>query len=89
MHVIAPRGLDSSSLLIIKSLLTAFIARDGTNSLIKMMFFRTADLSTISLPFFKDIFKRGLHSKTAGPRIPMHQAVSDLRKKKSVLPLFK
>jgi len=40
MHVITPRGLDSVSLLIIKSLLTAFIAKDGTNSLIKTPFFQ-------------------------------------------------
>lgn len=50
MHIITPRGLYSTSLLIIKSLLAAFTVMHGTNSLIKMMFFRNANLSTVSLP---------------------------------------
>lgn len=59
-----------------------FMARDGTNSFKKMMVFRTAELSTISFPCFKEISKRGLHSKTVGRKILIHQTVSDFRKKK-------
>lgn len=82
VYIVTPRSLDSSSLLIIKSLSTAFAASEGTKSIIKMMFFRTANLSKTSSLIFKEFFKRGLLSKTGGLRILMHQTVSDLRGKK-------
>lgn len=63
------------------------IARDGANSFEKMMVFRTANLSTISFPCFKKISKRGLHSKTVGPKILIHPTVPDFRKEK--VKLFK
>lgn len=84
MHIITPRGLYSTSSLIIKSLLTAFTVMAGTNSLIKMMFFRNANLSTISLPLL-NIFKRWLHWKTVHSKILIQQIVSVLFIKNSVV----